>query len=96
MKAGVTVYDKDGNTVGTGSLVDDITKYYASVKTGILAGDSKVADVTTVTTKGSTQFSDKDGNEIAANGLNNYINNDGNQLTKQYSGLYINGQVNAG
>ena len=91
VKAGVTVYDKDGNTVGAGSLVDDITKYYASVKTGILAGDSKVADVTTVTTKGSTQFSDKDGNEIAANGLSNYINNDG--TLKANSGLYINGQV---
>ena len=48
MKAGVTVYDKDGNTVGAGSLVDDITKYYASVKTGILAGESKVPVVPVV------------------------------------------------
>ena len=91
VKTGVTVYDKDGNTVEAGSLVNDITKYYASVKTGILAGDSKVTNVTTVTTKGSAQFSDKDGNEIAANGLSNYINNDG--TLKANSGLYINGQV---
>ena len=34
---------------------------------------------------------DKDGNEIAANGLGNYINNDG--TLKANSGLYINGNL---
>ena len=72
VKTGVTVYDKDGNAFAAGALVDDITKYYASIKKGILAGD-KVADVATVSTKGITQFTDKDGNKIAANGLSNYI-----------------------
>ena len=51
----------------------------------------KVADVATVSTKGITQFTDKDGNKIAANGLSNYIDNDGK--LKANSGLYINGQA---
>ena len=88
---GKTVYDKDGNEYKAGSLVDNITNYYASIKPGILAGDSKVTDVAQVTTKGTTQFTDKDGNEIAANGLGNYINNDG--TLKANSGLYINGNL---
>ena len=91
VKGGVTVYDKDGNAFAAGSLVKDITKYYASIKKGILAGDSKVADITNVTTKGVTQFTDKEGNKIAANGLGNYLNNDG--TLKANSGLYINGRV---
>ena len=91
VRTGVTVYDKDGNEYGPGSLVNDITKYYATIKTGILAGDSKVATPDDVVTKGTTQFTDKDGNEIAANGLGNYINNDG--TLKANSGLYINGNV---
>ena len=32
VKTGVTVYDKDGNAFAAGALVDDITKYYASIK----------------------------------------------------------------
>ena len=91
VKGSVTVYDKDGNAFAAGSLVKDITKYYASIKKGILAGDSKVADITNVTTKGVTQFTDKEGNKIAANGLGNYLNNDG--TLKANSGLYINGRV---
>ena len=91
VKNGKTVYDKDGNEYAAGAIVDDITKYYASIKPGILAGDSKVATVDDVVTKGTTQFTDKDGNEIAANGLGNYINNDG--TLKANSGLYINGNL---
>ena len=33
VKTGVTVYDKDGNEFAAGALVDDITKYYASLQT---------------------------------------------------------------
>ena len=88
-KVKTTVYDKDGNAYAAGSLVKDVTDYYANIKTGILAGDSKVADIADVATKGTSQFTDKDGNEIAANGLGNYINNDG--TLKANSGLYING-----
>ena len=92
VKSGVTVYDKDGNAYGPGSLVKDLTQgYYASIKPGILAGNSKVTTVDDVVTKGTTQFTDKDGNEIAANGLGNYINNDG--TLKANSGLYINGNA---
>ena len=91
VKAGATVYDKDGNAFAAGSLVKDITKYYSSIKKGILAGDSKVADIANVTTKGVTQFTDKEGNKIAANGLGNYLNNDG--TLKANSGLYINGRA---
>ena len=91
VKTGVTVYDKDGNAFAAGSLVKDITKYYSSIKKGILAGDSKVADIADVTTKGVTQFTDKEGNKIAANGLGNYLNNDG--TLKANSGLYINGRA---
>lgn len=54
---GKTVYDKDGNEYKAGSLVDNITNYYASIKPGILAGDSKVTDVAQVTTKNSFKIS---------------------------------------
>ena len=91
VKTGATVYDKDGNAFAAGSLVKDITNYYSSIKKGILAGDSKVADIANVTTKGVTQFTDKEGNKIAANGLGNYLNNDG--TLKANSGLYINGRA---
>ena len=90
IKAGKTVYDKDGNAFGEGSLVKDVTKYYSSITTGKLAGESKV-DITKEYESSTVQFTDKDGNEIASNGLGNYINGDGS--LKPNSGLYINGRT---
>ena len=86
-----TVYDKDGNTYEAGTYVKDIEKFYGSIKQGILAGDSKVDNIDNVITKGGAQFTDKEGNKIAANGLGNYLDNDG--TLKADAGLYINGRV---
>jgi len=83
------VYDKDGNKYASGSVVEDVTKFYGSITKGFFAGDK--AELTKVTTKGTAQFTDKEGNKIAANGLGNYLNNDG--TLKANSGLYINGRV---
>ena len=84
-----TVYDKNGNAFTAGTLVDDVTNYYSDITSGKLAG-TKVT-INDEYEDGSVQFSDKDGNEIAANGLSNYINDDG--TLKPNSGLYVNGKL---
>ena len=82
------VYDEQGNLVKTGTTVTDKSKYYKEITVAKFE-TSKAVDPTYE--KSSVQFTDKDGNEIAANGLYKYINDDG--TLKADAGLYLNGNV---
>lgn len=89
VKPSVTVYDsKTGNKLDAGFDIGDtktnISTYYAA-KPNVFLGD-KVA-VSTYKVSGKVQFIDKDGNEIAANGLDKYIDNNGK--LKDGAELYI-------
>ena len=85
--AGKTVYDKQGNELGAGAIVETRTDYYSSINDAILGTNDKITDIKYE--KYSVQFVDKDGNEIAANGLYQYIDDDGN--LKANAGLYLKG-----
>ena len=80
------VRDKNGVKVAEGTIIAkaDVANYYKNVKEGFL-------DNNNVTTPGYVsavaQFVDKDGNEIAANGLHKYLNDDGTM--KADGGLYL-------
>ena len=89
VKSSVTVYDKDGNKVDAGKDIGtnavDISKYYSALGSVKLGPDS--VDSADYTVKSSSQFVDKDGNEIAANDLYKYIDKDG-KLNPD-AGLYV-------
>lgn len=84
------VYDEKGNLVKAGNIIasTDKAKYYKDVKTAKYDTDKAVEPSYE---KSLAQFTDKDGNEIAANGLYKYINEDG--TLKSDAGLYLNGRV---
>ena len=84
------VYDEKGNLVKSGTIIAqaDKSKYYKDIKT---AKYDTANAVTPTYVKSVAQFTDKDGNEIAANGLHKYINEDG--TLKSDAGLYLNGKV---
>ncbi|MCM1553018.1 MAG: flagellar hook protein [Butyrivibrio sp.] len=90
LNSGVTAYDKDGQKMAAGAVIGsaatDISKYYSELGTVKLGPDS-VDDTKKYVVKGAVQFIDKDGNEIAANGLDKYVSNDGK--LKPNSGLYL-------
>ncbi|MCM1188235.1 MAG: flagellar hook protein [bacterium] len=83
------VYDSNGNKKGVntdiGGTATDISKYYSALVNVKLGPDS--VDTTKYTEKKVAQFVDRDGNEIAANGLYKYISNDG-KLDPD-AGLYL-------
>ena len=83
------IYDSNGNKVdaGTdiGATATNISKYYSALPE-VKLGSNTVA-VADYSTKSSVQFVDKDGNEIAANGLDKYIDNNG-KLDPD-AGLYV-------
>ena len=89
VKSSVNVYDKDGNKVDAGKDIGtnavDISKYYSALGSVKLGPDS--VDSADYTVKSSSQFVDKDGNEIAANDLYKYIDKDG-KLDPD-AGLYV-------
>ena len=87
--AGKTVYDAQGNEVGEGTIVETRTDYFSAVTDATLGTNDVIADVKYENK--SVQFVDKDGNEIAENGLYNYIDDDGN--LKANAGLYIKGDT---
>ena len=66
------VYDKTGDLVLAGTVIADADKanYYKAISTAKFDSDKAV---TPEYVKSSVQFTDKDGNEIAANGLYQYI-----------------------
>lgn len=86
------VRDKNGNliTAGTslGTATVTPTEYFKTVASGMFdpADPSKVTDITAYTEPKSVQLTDKDGNEIAENGLYAYFDEAGNY---QDSGLYL-------
>jgi flagellin len=86
-----TVYDSTGAKLNAGDYFDTtgapISNYYKAVTDLTLDSAATVAFASIKTEKDNVQFVDKDGNEIAANGLSKYINDDG--TLKANSGLYI-------
>jgi flagellin len=84
------VYDQQGNLVKTGTTIasTDKAKYYKEI-TVAKFDTSKAVDPEYENS--SVQFTDKNGNEIAANGLYKYINEDG--TLKADSELYLNGKL---
>jgi flagellin len=83
-------FDSDGNKYASGeyagSVSNDYKSYYSkSTNITLLADDSiTLANAKTTST---VQFVDKDGNEIAANGLSKYLDSDG--TLKSGAELYI-------
>jgi flagellin len=80
------MYDASGNKYGTETVFSASAGYYKGI--GAVSLDP-AAEVTAdkMYTKGVVQFTDKDGNEIAQNGLDKYINKDG----KVIGDLFLNG-----
>ena len=70
------IYDENGNPVETGTLIasSDSSKYYSALGKGFIDTNKTVSEAYETST---VQFTDKDGNEIAANGLEKYFNQDG-------------------
>ena len=86
-KAGTTIYDKYGKQLAEGTIVEAVADYYKNVGAGKLNSLNKVDFDALETTKSLAQFADKDGNEIAANGLYKYLNDDG--TLKSDADLYV-------
>ncbi len=86
VQEGKTVYDAKGNKLEAGTIVDGtkLDKYYKAMNKGYM-NTERAVDPSYV--KSQVQFTDKDGNEIAANGLSKYIGEDGK--LKANSGLMI-------
>ncbi len=89
VKEGKTIYDQYGNEIAAGTILSTTADYYKNVADGILNGKTgNIVEVEDIkTTKSLVQFVDKDGNEIAANGLDKYLNDDGS--LKAGSGLFV-------
>ncbi len=85
----VPVYDSNGNKkdVGfdIGTTAANISNYYSVLATVNLGSDT--VSTTNYMKKDSVQFVDRDGNEIAANGLDRYMDNNG-KLDPD-AGLYV-------
>ncbi|MBQ9990525.1 MAG: flagellar hook protein [Lachnospiraceae bacterium] len=81
---------EEGTALGTwtGDLEEAIADTQYFFTKGMALYDTTLAvDLTNYTTEGITQFTDKDGNEIADNGLYRYFDEEGNY---NGSGLYLN------
>ncbi len=83
-----TVYDEYGRALAAGTTfaTTDVADYYKNVKDARF-DTSKAVTIDDYTEEKSVQFTDKDGNEIAENGLYRYINEDGS--LKSDAGLYL-------
>ena len=92
--SGKEVYDTAGNKVAAGTDIGaagtDISKYYANVGVialGPAANAITGAGLDNYKMSAKVQFVDKDGNEIAQNGLYRYLNEEGKLLPN--SGLFV-------
>lgn len=86
------VWDKNGNKIASGTSLGTTaptaTEYFKTIANGMFdpADPSKVTDITAYTEPKSVQLTDKDGNEIAENGLYTFFDEAGKY---QGSGLYL-------
>ena len=92
LASGKDVYDSvTGEKLAEGAVIGsaaaEISKYYSKITSLVPDSNAEITDTNTVTEKGSLQFMDADGNEIAANGLDKYLDNDGK--LKADAKLYI-------
>ena len=89
VKAGKTLYDANGVSLGANQVLTNApSTYYCTTGTVSVMGTS--VDYKAYKEVGrAAQFTDKDGNEIAANGLYRYLNEDGSYKGE---GLYLNGK----
>lgn len=89
-KANTKVYDKNGVEIASGTYLGTTVttaNYFTTIANGYLNNlTTNVADMSKVKTKGIVQFTDADGNEIAANGLYSYFDKSGKYKGE---GLYI-------
>lgn len=85
------VYDSDGTPIDSGtdigSDVSAISNYYSTLANVKLGSADDAVSISDYTVTSYAQFVDKDGNEIAANGLDKYIDNSG-KLDPD-AGLYV-------
>ena len=87
--SGKTIYDSKGAAFTGGTKITaDPSTYYATTGNVSIMGTS-VAYSAYKTTGTAAQFTDKDGNEIAANGLYRYFGDDGSYK----GGLYLNNEA---
>jgi len=76
-KATSTIYDNKGASYAANDVIGSAsTNFYKAIGSVSLDPSASVATSDMYTT-GMVQFTDKDGNEIAQNGLDKYINKDG-------------------
>lgn len=89
-KAAITIYDANGNTVNKGDVIDTTATYYSTVTTSTIATGA-VTDISSICggISDDFQFCDKDGNEIAANGLYRYFDENGEYDGSVNGGLYF-------
>ena len=91
VSSGVELYDSEGNKVEAGTDIGTnasvLSSYYKTKTQVILGAAADAVKVSDYKTQNTIQFIDKDGNEIAANGLDKYIGNDGK--LKDGAELYI-------
>ena len=84
------VFDEYGKALAAGTTFAkaDVANYYKNVSEAYFDTDDAITDITTYTEDKSVQFTDKDGNEIAANGLAQYLDEEGNYDTSK-GGLFL-------
>lgn len=93
-KAATTMYDTEGNRVEIGDVVDTAKTYFSALEEKFTG---KVTDISSISKDGveSFQLLDKDGNEVAANGLYRYFDENGNYDKTINGGLYLKGGTQA-
>jgi flagellin len=92
-KTKATVYDSTGASTAANKGVSATTGYFSNIGTVSPMGDTIAIDKLKSTASEMIQFTDKDGNEIAENGLYKYLDEEGNY---KGSGLYMNGNELSG
>lgn len=84
------VWDKNGNKIVSGTSLGTTqptaTEYFKTLANGLFDTSDAITDITAYTESRSVQLTDKDGNEIAENGLYAFFDEAGKY---QGSGLYL-------
>lgn len=93
-KAATTLYDTNGERVEVGDVVDTSKTYFSAIEEKFTGKVSNIADISTNSAE-SYQLLDKDGNEVAANGLYRYFDENGNYDKTINGGLYLKGGTQA-